>query len=79
MIGYRLSWDSRCADCRALLRSGSTGYRVQSRLLCQQCSADAEWTEAEVANHARTTGATVSPNARSRAARTSADWAASAG
>ena len=79
MITYRLSWDSRCADCRALLRSGSTGYRVQNRLLCQQCSADLEWTEAEVANHARTMGTTVSPNARSRADRTSADWAASAG
>ena len=79
MIAYRLSWDSRCADCRALLRSGSTGYRVQNRLLCQQCSADVEWTEAEVANHARTAGTTVSPNARSRAGRISADWAASAG
>jgi hypothetical protein len=79
VITYRLSWDSRCADCRALLRSGSTGYRVQNRLLCQQCSADVEWTEAEVANHARKTGTTVSPNASSRAGRTSAAWAASAG
>jgi hypothetical protein len=79
VIAYRLSWDSRCADCRALLRSGSTGYRVQNRLLCQQCSADVEWTEAEVANYTRTMGATVSPNARSRTGRTSADWAASAG
>jgi hypothetical protein len=56
VIAYRLSWDSRCADCRALLRSGSTGYRVQNRLLCQQCSADVEWTEAEVANYTRTNG-----------------------
>lgn len=53
MIAYRLSWDSRCADCRALLMAGSTGFRVQHRLLCQQCSADVEWTEAEVANPAQ--------------------------
>jgi hypothetical protein len=79
VIAYRLSWDSRCADCRALLMAGSTGYRVQNRLLCQQCSADVEWTEAEVANHARTAGTTVSPNARSPAGHTSADWAISAG
>jgi hypothetical protein len=79
VIAYRLLWDSRCADCRALLMAGSTGYRVQNRLLCQECSADVEWTEAESANHTRTTGTTVSPNARSRAGRTSADWAASPG
>lgn len=64
MIAYRLSWDSRCADCRTLLMAGSTGYRVQNRLLCQQCSADVEWTEAEVANHARTAGTTQSRSSR---------------
>jgi hypothetical protein len=74
-----LSWDSRCADCRALLMAGSTGFRVRDRLVCRQCSAEVEWTEAEVVNPARTQGAAVSPKARSRAGRSSADWAASAG
>jgi hypothetical protein len=32
--------------------AGSTGYRLQNRLLCRQCSADVEWTEAEVVNPA---------------------------
>ena len=79
MIAYRLIWDSRCADCRALLRAGTTGYRVHDRLLCQECLTDVEWTEAEVANHARTAGTTASQNARSPAGDTSADWAISAG
>lgn len=49
---YRLSWDSRCADCRTLLPKGSTGHRVEDRLLCEECSADAEWSEAEAAKPA---------------------------
>lgn len=79
MIVYPLLWDSRCADCRALLRSGTTGYRVHDRLLCQECSTDVEWTEAEIAHHARKAGATASPSARLPIGGTSADWAISAG
>ena len=79
MIVYRLFWDSRCADCRALLRSGTTGNRVHVRLLCQECLTDVEWTEAEVAHRARKVGTSASLSARPPVGGTPADWAMSAG
>ena len=46
MIARVLRWDCRCADCRMLLTTQSTAYRINDRLLCPECAAELEWMEA---------------------------------
>jgi hypothetical protein len=41
MTTRHLRCDSRCADCRTLLRENTTGYEVHDRLLCRGCASDA--------------------------------------